>query len=176
MEEHRCVIRQDKLLRIEDVERELKAGKLRKHIKAGGLFCSEGHCMTFVICENKRNHFRHVCLPAIKGGSNIIPSGSGGCSSRHLEAQALLRDHDYRVRPVEFGEFRACKRSEHTKVVFTAAGDVDVKLEVRESSGKFITDVLFYKHRVETMRVEVFATHKTKRSSRVGIEFVAVAA
>ena len=185
-DEHHSVYRQDSVLSISDVEREMhlklpfltKKGA-RDDIKAGGLFCSHGSRMTFVISENRKNHFRHVVAPTARegnyGGGSSAPT-SCGCSSRHLDAQALLRDHDYSKQSVAFTEWRDCKKPECCKTVYTATGALDVRLEVRENQGKFVSDVVYYSDNEACMRVEVYATHKADRDKRVGTEFVEVSA
>ena len=141
--------------------------------------------MTFVMFKNdyKTNHFRHVSLSGSKtsgggfsDGTSAQPPIQCGCSSRHLDAQALLRDHDYTTQPVVFTEWRDCKKPSCCKTVYTATGEIEVRLEVREQGGKFVSDVVYYKDGKARMRVEVFATHKADRIRRVGTEFVEVRA
>ena len=181
IDEHHAVYRQDSVITIRDVERELQMKRTRDDIKSGGLFCSHGAAMTFVICSNKSNHFRHVSLtgPKTSGGTSSTqpPPVQCGCSSRHLNAQALLRDHDYTTQPVAFTEWRDCKQPSCCKTVYTTTGNLEVRLEVRECGGKFVSDVVYYEEDGKAcMRVEVLATHKADRARRAGTEFVEVSA
>ena len=186
-DEHHTVYRQDSVLTIGDVERELRSKRTltkkqaRDDVKAGGLFCSHGSEMTFVISEHRKNHFRHVAAPTARPSNNHGGNATTacGCSSRHLDAQALLRDHDYAKHPVAFTEWRDCKKPECCKTVYmaTATGAaLDVRLEVREQQGKFVSDVVYYEGNEACMRVEVYATHKADRDRRAGTEFVEVSA
>lgn len=184
-DEHHAVFRQDTVLTMRDVERELAQGRTRGDIKAGGLYCSHGSEMTFCICTTKTNHFRHVvaAAPGNGAGKGFGNSANGcGCSSRHLDAQTLLRDHDYAKQPVRFTEWRDCLKPGCCKTVFEASGEAPtVRLEVREKKGKFVSDVVYYREdddgaAVPCMRVEVYATHKADRSRRAGTEFVEVVA
>jgi hypothetical protein len=178
-DKHHTIYRQDAVITIRDVELELTQQRTRKDIKAGKLFCSHGTEMTYVICRQKTNHFRHVY-------SNIEKSGAGGtskhppamcsCSSKHLDAQVMLRDHNYKTQPVMFTEWRDCHRPGCCKVVYTASGKPEVRLEVREQGGKFVSDVVYYEDGKPRMRVEVLATHKADRARRAGTEFVEVSA
>jgi len=187
-DEHHAVFRQDTVLTMRDVERALALGRSREDIKAGGLYCSHGSEMTFCICTTKANHFRHVVAPTTpgngpgKGPGNNTTNGCG-CSARHLDAQTVLRDHDYAKQPVRFTEWRDCLKPECCKTVFEASSGetLTVRLEVREQNGKFVSDAVYYREDDDAvakacMRVEVFATHKADRSRRVGTEFVEVAA
>jgi hypothetical protein len=185
-DEHHTVYRQDSILTIRDVERELKQKHTREHIKAGGLFCSHGSDMTFVICSKRANHFRHLVRADSHNkskngdapGNGLAPVTSCGCSSRHLDAQALLRDHDYSRQPVVFTEWRDCFRPECCRTVYETEGRPSVRLEVREENGKFVSDVVYYREDdgEPCMRVEVLASHKADRARRAGTEFVEVEA
>ena len=185
-DEHHSVYRQDSILTIRDVERELEQKHTREHIKAGGLFCSHGSEMTFVICSKRANHFRHLATADLAKkskkedapGNGLAPGTSCGCSSRHLDAQALLRDHDYSMQPVVFTEWRDCFKPECCRQVYKAEGRPSVRLEVREENGKFVSDVVYYREDdgEPCMRVEVLASHKADRARRAGTEFVEVEA
>jgi hypothetical protein len=185
-DEHHSVYRQDSILTIRDVERELEQKHTREHIKAGGLFCSHGSEMTFVICSKRTNHFRHLVTADFRNkskdgdapGNGLVPGTSCGCSSRHLDAQALLRDHDYSRQPVVFTEWRDCFKPECCRQVYKAEGMPSVRLEVREENGKFVSDVVYYREDdgEPCMRVEVLASHKADRARRAGTEFVEVEA
>ena len=185
-DEHHAVYRQDSILTIRDVERELEQKHTREHVKAGGLFCSHGSEMTFVICSKRTNHFRHLVTAGFRKkskdedvpGNGLVPGTSCGCSSRHLDAQALLRDHDYSRQPVVFTEWRDCLRPECCRTVYKAEGRPSVRLEVREENGKFVSDVVYYREDdgEPCMRVEVLASHKADRARRAGTEFVEVQA
>ena len=185
-DEHNSVYRQDSILTMRDVERELEQKHTREHIKAGGLFCSHGSEMTFVICSKRANHFRHLAkadfaTKSKKGnapGNGLAPGTLCGCSSRHLDAQALLRDHDYRRQPVVFTEWRDCFKPECCRQVYKAEGRPSVRLEVREQNGKFVSDVVYYREDdgEPCMRVEVLASHTADRARRAGTEFVEVEA
>ena len=185
-DEHHTVYRQDSILTIRDVERKLEQKHTREHIKAGGLFCSHGSEMTFVICSKRTNHFRHLVTAGFRNkskdedfpGNGLVPGTSCGCSSRHLDAQALLRDHDYSRQPVVFTEWRDCLRPECCRTVYKAEGMPSVRLEVREKNGKFVSDVVYYREDdgKPCMRVEVLASHKADRDRRAGTEFVEVEA
>jgi len=188
VDKHHAVYRQysnrpNGLITIRDVEKELREQHTRGDIKAGGLYCSDKCLMTFVICSDKSNHFRHVSLVGPKTPRTITsstqpPPVQCGCSSKHLDAQALLRDHDYKTQPVAFKEWRNCKQSDCCKTVYTATGTGDLKvlLEVREYGGKFVSDVVYYEDGEARMRVEVLATHKADRVRRAGTKFVEVSA
>ena len=185
-DEHHAVYRQASILTIRDVERELEQKHTREHVKAGGLFCSHGSEMTFVICSKRTNHFRHLVTAGFRNkskdedvpGNGLVPGTSCGCSSRHLDAQALLRDHDYSRQPVVFTEWRDCLRPECCRTVYKAEGRPSVRLEVREENGKFVSDVVYYREDdgEPCMRVEVLASHKADRARRAGTEFVEVQA
>lgn len=183
-DQHHAVFRQDAVLTMRDVERALAQGHTRKDIKAGGLFCSHGSEMTFCICATKANHFRHVVAPTAPGNGKDAGTGPWnatngcGCSSRHLDAQTLLRDHDYAKQPVRFTEWLDCLKPACCKTVFDATCEtLTVRLEVRENGGKFVSDVVYYDAAAKAcMRVEVYATHKADRARRTGTEFVEVAA
>lgn len=185
-DEHHAVYRQDSILTIRDVERELEQKHTREHVKAGGLFCSHGSEMTFVICSKRTNHFRHLVTAGFRNkskdedvpGNGLVPGTSCGCSSRHLDAQALLRDHDYSRQPVVFTEWRDCLRPECCRTVYKAEGRPSVRLEVREENGKFVSDVVYYREDdgEPCMRVEVLASHTADRARRAGTEFVEVQA
>jgi hypothetical protein len=185
-DEHHAVYRQDSILTIRDVERELEQKHTREHVKAGGLFCSHGSEMTFVISSKRTNHFRHLVTAGFRKkskdedvpGNGLVPGTSCGCSSRHLDAQALLRDHDYSRQPVVFTEWRDCLRPECCRTAYKAEGRPSVRLEVREENGKFVSDVVYYREDdgEPCMRVEVLASHKADRARRAGTEFVEVQA
>ena len=185
-DEHHSVYRQDSILTIRDVERELEQKHTREHIKAGGLFCSHGSEMTFVLCSKRATHFRHLVTADLAKkskkedvpGNGLAPGTSCGCSSRHLDAQALLRDHDYSMQPVVFTEWRDCFKPECCRQVYKAKGRPSVRLEVREENGKFVSDVVYYREDdgEPCMRVEVLASHTADRARRAGTEFVEVEA
>ena len=89
----------------------------------------------------------------------------------------MLRDHDYAKQPIAFTEWRDCLKPECCRTVYAATGAaLDVRLEVREQQGKFVSDVVYYEGSEARMRVEVYATHKADRDRRAGTEFVEVAA
>lgn len=184
-DEHHAVYRQDRMVSIQDVMREHEAGisrglskkYVRKDVKAGGLFCSHRSLMTYVVCSDKANHFRHVVARGVASGGPGGGTGSVcGCSSRHLDAQIVLRDHDYAACPLVFTEWRDCKLPGCAKQVYTAGAGVAVTLEVREQGGKIVSDVVYSEEGEPRFRVEVWASHRTDRTRRSGLAFAEVAA
>ena len=164
----------------------LSGGVARKIVKAGGLFCSHGAEMTFVVCKERRSHFRHVKRNSGEDDGRVVASEKQRdgavccpCSTDHLEAQVALRDHDYTKTPVLFKVYRECKI--HSDVVFSAGPDVRVALEVRElDAGKrlFVTDVAYTSAGSQRTlhRVEVLRTHKASTTNRENRPFLEVRA
>ena len=182
LDEHHTVYRQDGVVSIQDVTREhetgLKSGlsenHVRKDVKAGGLFCAHGCPMTYAVCRERANYFRHLGDgDKARGGGGGAPCG---CSSRHMDAQIVLRDNDYTARPIVFIEWRDCKLPGCAKRVYTAETGVAVALEVREQGGKIVSDVVYSEAGEPRFRVEVWASHRTDRTRRSGLAFAEVAA
>ena len=185
LDQHDTVYRQnDGLLTIAKVKQEIDNGHSREDIMAGGLRCSHGSKMTYVDPKTKQLHFRH--FPVARDPSRADtqsndahgPSARCPCSSVHMDAQALLRDHDYAKRPVRFTEWRDCYQPECCKTVFTADTRLVVKLEVREQGGRYVSDVEFYEYDKgpRLAIVEVYATHRADRERRQGLTFFEVRA
>jgi hypothetical protein len=189
-DEHHAVYRQDRVITIKDVKREIEEGRSRGDIVAGGLFCSHLSEMTFVIGKKKNKngearatHFRHLRKPDPLKVDDRDPLGNGnltdapcGCSSRHLTAQVLLRDLDYSKYEVRFTEWRDCKNPACCKTVYRSSSWsgrlTRAELEVREACGKFVSDVVFYNGKATepAWRAEVWASHRTDHARRAGYD------
>ena len=156
------------------------ATEARNCVRAGNLFCSRGHEMTYVICNARTSHFRHIgsaeqhgplseCCPCLR-------DSTGEHSGDHLRAQNALLDHDY-TRTISFTEFFYCKR--HTRLAFEATSEVYAEKEVREvdeNGRRFVTDVVYRSRADHTImcRIEVWRTHRTDISSREACHYLEV--
>ena len=180
-EEHHVVFRQNEsvgreLFTIDMVEHEMKLGRTREDVKAGGLVCSRGSAMTFVRGVKRKSHFRHIPPNHPSNASGPGHAVHCGCSDEHIRAQSLLRDHDYDQHPILFTEWLDCKK--HTRTAYKAAGKPDIRIEEKEDGHgrSFVSDLTYSEHGVTVMRVEVWKTHRADPVSRMDVQYVEVRA
>ena len=111
-----------------DVQRALDAGDSSARNRE--FRCKDGHTLFFVrrSCTGATAHFRHAPTDAPAGGA---PPGANtelrvacGCSKTHIEAQALIQRHVFRLR---VQTWRTCGK--HRESIWCAADDVRVSLE-----------------------------------------------
>lgn len=179
------------VITIEDVRNEydsltanVSSTRARNAIRAGGLYCSHGASMTFVMGTKVNDHFRHVCGNNSRAGeAEATPEATPShvccecAGDDHLRAQQLLRDHNYENLNVIVTKFMSCKK--HTKEVFCWAKNSSVRLEVSEvndNGRRFVTDVAFFDNDTVVGRIEVLKTHKTVRGSRGSCTFFEIRA
>lgn len=141
------------------------------------MMCCRGHRIVPVICTSRQSHFRHV-NPNNGSGTARINAHACSCSKSkvHLEAQQLLRDHDYST-PVRFVQWHSC--GIHSSTVFEATTDVYPVLEVteqsRDGSRHFRTDIAYRDCSDDGIRrrIEIWHHHRTGiDGARKDIEFL----
>ena len=156
------------------------ATEARNCVRAGNLFCSHGHEMTYVICNARTSHFRHIGSAETHGNLSkncqCLREHTGGESGDHLRAQNALIEHDY-TRTISFTDFFHCKQ--HTRLAFEATSEVYAEKEVREvdeNGRRFVTDVVYRSRTDHTImcRIEVWRTHRTDSSSRAACHYLEV--
>ena len=120
---------------------DMEAGKKRRDVLAGGIFCAAGHPMVAVFGQAMKSHFRHkpVSTAARTTGADGVAANavcqSCGCASvmshEHLEAQRLLCEHPNRVQLTRFKDCGKCVAD-----VFAPGQVAYARREVPERGGR----------------------------------------